>query len=66
VVSPQNIHDIPTKIELLLNNNEKIKKQIQNVRSKTVFNVGKARKIGAKEIMKILENITTHQGSKAN
>jgi len=53
VVNPNHIKTIPQVIESLYNNTENLKKRISEIRSKTVFNIGKAGSIGATHITQI-------------
>ena len=55
VISPNEIENVPEKINSLLENSDKFRKQIRQVRSKTVFNIGGSAVVGAKHIAKIAD-----------
>ena len=55
VISPNQLGELPKKINSLLENLEKFRKRIHGVRLKTVFNIGRSRIIGAKHIVKIAD-----------
>ena len=55
VISPNQLGELPKKINSLLENVEKFRKQIHEVCLRTVFNVGRSRIIGAKYIVKIAD-----------
>ena len=55
VISPNEIKNVPEKINSLLENSDKFRKQIRKVRSKTVFNIGESAVVGAKHIAKIAD-----------
>ena len=55
VISPNQLDELPNKINSLLENVEKFRKQIHEVCLRTVFNVGRSRIIGAKHIVKIAD-----------
>ena len=55
VISPNQLSELPNKINSLLENVEKFRKQIHEVCLRTVFNVGRSRIIGAKHIVKIAD-----------
>ena len=46
---------MPEKINSLLENLDKFRKQITQVRSETVFNIGRSAVVGAKHIAKIAD-----------
>jgi YidC/Oxa1 family membrane protein insertase len=54
VISPDKLKEIP-KIIKESNQNDERKKEIKNIRSDTVYNVGKSAKIGAEVIEKLLK-----------
>ncbi len=56
VISPNEIENVPEKINSLFENSDKFRKQIRQVRSKTVFNIGGSAVVGAKHIAKLLTN----------
>ena len=47
--------EIPEKINSLFENTDKFRKQIREIRSKTVFNIGESATVGAKYILKIVD-----------
>jgi len=53
--SPDNLEKIPEKLDYLYKNLESFKKQIIQIRSQTVFNLGKSGEIGAKFIAQIAD-----------
>jgi|TARA_Y100001949_G_scaffold172335_1_gene176176 YidC/Oxa1 family membrane protein insertase len=55
VISPDQLDNISEKINSLLENLDKFKKQIKEIRSKTVYNIGRSRIVGAKHIVKIAD-----------
>ena len=55
VISPNQLDELPKKINSLFENLEKFRKRIREVRLKTVFNIGRSRIIGAKHIVKIAD-----------
>lgn len=55
VIPPIQLHVIPEKIKSLLQNFNDLKKQIQEIREQTVFNIGNAGKVGAIHLLQILE-----------
>ncbi len=54
VINPENLNDIP-KILTKIDNGSRAE-EIRQIRSQTVFNIGKSAKIGAEYIVKILNN----------
>ena len=55
VISSNELEEIPEKINSLFENTGKFRKQIREIRSKTVFNIGKSAIVGAKYIVKIVD-----------
>ena len=55
VISPDQLDELPNKINSLLENLEKFRKRIHEVRLRTVFNIGRSKIIGAKHIAKIAD-----------
>ena len=55
IISPNELEKVPEKINSLFENLDKFRKQIREIRSKTVFNIGKSGIIGAKHIIKIVD-----------
>jgi len=55
IISTNELEKIPEKINYLLENLDKFRKQIREVRSKTVFNIGKSAIMGAKYIANIAD-----------
>ena len=55
VISPDQLDNISEKINSMLENLDKFKKQIKEIRSKTVYNIGRSRIVGAKHIVKIAD-----------
>ena len=51
------IESIPKKIEELCNNTEVMRNQIRKAREDTVFNIGKSNKIGAEQIIELLNQL---------
>ena len=57
VIPIANIGSIPEKIEELLTNSEVIQKEIKKIREDTVFNIGESSKIGANNLIKLLNEL---------
>ena len=57
VIPIANIGSIPEKIEELRTNSEVIQKEIKKIREDTVFNIGESSKIGANNIIKLLNEL---------
>ena len=57
IISVENIELIPIKIEELLKKSDFWKSKIKKVKNEMIFNIHKSDKIGAKEIMKILNQL---------
>lgn len=55
ILSPDQLHKIQEKLEFLLQNQEYFKKQICEIRSDIIFNIGRSGEIGAKYIAKIAD-----------
>jgi len=55
VIPSNEIENVPEKINSLLENLDKFRKQITQVRSETVFNIGRSAVVGAKHIAKIAD-----------
>ena len=55
MISPNELEKIPEKIYSLLENLDEFSKQIIEIRSKTVFNIGKSAIVGGKHIAKIAD-----------
>jgi len=55
VISSNELVEIPEKINSLFENTDKFRKQIREIRSKTVFNIGESATVGAKYILKIVD-----------
>jgi len=59
VISPNNLENIPALIKDLDKNDQKIKEQIIEIRSKTVYNIGESAKVGAKYIQQLNEELSS-------
>jgi len=57
ITSPLDIESIPRSIEELCKKSEIIKEQIKKLRDDTIFNIGKSDKVGAEEIIKLLNQL---------
>jgi len=57
IISPSDIESIPKSIEELSKKSEIIKEQIKKIRDDTIFNIGKSDKIGAEQIIKLLNQL---------
>tara|TARA_B100001142_G_scaffold55296_2_gene53771 strand:+ start:4375 stop:5532 length:1158 start_codon:yes stop_codon:yes gene_type:complete len=57
VICKSDIESIPKKIEELCNNTEVMRNQIRKAREDTVFNIGKSNKIGAEQIIELLNQL---------
>ena len=55
VISPNELESLPKTIELTYENIDNFKTKIQEIRDKTVFNLGESGMKGAQEIVKILD-----------
>lgn len=56
IISPNDLEIIPKTIDVLCKNLDSFKEQIRNIREKTVFNIGKSGKIGAEQIVQLLDD----------
>ena len=57
VISPNNLESIPKLIEGLDEYAQNINEQIKDVRSQTVYNIGKSAKIGAEYIQQLNDRL---------
>ena len=57
IISPSNIDSVPRRIEELCKKSKIIKEQIKKFRDDTIFNIGKSDKVGAEEIIKLLNQL---------
>ena len=64
IISKSDIESIPKKIEELCNELELVKKQIAKTREETVFNIGESTKIGARQIIELLNQLTNNKSHK--
>ena len=55
VISPSHLSQLRSKIELLCDNSEQFRKQIQKIRDELIFNIGESEKFGAKQINLLLK-----------
>ena len=55
VVSPDQLNTVPEKIESLCENHHDFKERIRQIRSRTVFNIGRSGAVGAKHIARIAD-----------
>ena len=55
VISPDDIDGISEKINEMVSQKNQIMTQIKNIREKWVYNLGETRKVGPREIMKLLK-----------
>jgi len=63
IVAPQELDEVPQKIDLLLQNQESFRQRMQQLRSKMVFNIGNSIQTGAKEIARLAdEKVAERQG----
>jgi len=58
VVSPKELEKIPELIEMSNDNNKNIQEKIKLLRSKTVFNIGKSKIIGANYIEELINKLS--------
>jgi len=56
-IRSSDINSIPRRIEELCKKSIIIKEQIKKVRDDTIFNIGKSVKVGAEEIIKLLNQL---------
>jgi YidC/Oxa1 family membrane protein insertase len=64
IVSPDNLDEIPQKIDQLLQGQEGFRRRMQELRSKMVFNIGNSVQAGAKEIARLADEIATQHHAK--
>jgi len=67
IISKSDIESIPKYIEKLCKESESMKEQIKKIREETIFNIGKSNKIGAEQIIEILNQLKDkHSQDKSN
>ncbi len=59
IVSPQQLDEVPQKIDGLLQNQENFRQRMQKLRSQMVFNIGNSIQAGAKEIARLADEKVT-------
>ena len=64
IVSPQNLDEVPQKIDQLLQGQESFRRRMQELRSQTVFNIGDSVQAGANEIARLADEIATQRHAK--
>ncbi len=55
IVSPQNLHEVPGRIALLLEKQDDFRHRMGNLRSQMVFNIGSSIEAGAREIARLAD-----------
>jgi CDP-glycerol glycerophosphotransferase (TagB/SpsB family) len=64
IVAPQNLDEIPQKIDHLLQGQESFRRRMQGLRSEMVFNIGNSVQAGANEIARLADEIATKRRAK--
>ena len=64
IVSPQNLDEIPQKIDQLLQDQENFRQRMQKLRSQMVFNIGDSIQLGAGEIVRLADAKVTERQAK--
>jgi len=64
VVAPENLDEIPQKIDQLLQGQESFRRRMQELRSEMVFNIGDSVQAGAKEIARLADEVATQRRPK--
>ena len=64
IVSPDNLDEVPQKIDQLLQGQEAFRRRMQELRSKMVFNIGNSIQGGAKEIARLADEIAAKRLAK--
>ncbi len=64
IVSPQNLDEVPQKIDQLLQGQESFRRRMQELRSQMVFNIGNSVQAGANEIARLADEIATQRRAK--
>lgn len=64
IVSPDNLDEVPQKIDQLLQGQEGFRRRMQELRSKMVFNIGNSIQAGAKEIARLADEIAAQNRTK--
>jgi len=64
IVSPQNLDEIPQKIDQLLQDQGNFRQRMQKLRSQMVFNIGDSVQLGAAEIARLADEKATERQAK--
>ena len=64
IVSPENLDEVPQKIDELLQGQESFRRRMQELRSQMVFNIGDSIQAGAKEIARLADEIAKQRHAK--
>jgi len=64
IVSPQNLQEVPQKIDQLLQGQESFRQRMQKLRFQMVFNIGNSIQAGASEIARLAEEKATERNTK--
>mgnify|MGYP000010259486 FL=1 len=64
VVAPENLDEIPQKIDQLLQGQESFRRRMQGLRSEMVFNIGDSVQAGAKEIARLADEVAAQRRPK--
>lgn len=64
IISPQNLDEVPQKIDQLLQGQESFRQRMQKLRSQMVFNIGNSVQAGASEIVRLADEIATQRRAK--
>jgi YidC/Oxa1 family membrane protein insertase len=64
IVSPENLDEIPEKIDQLLQGQESFRRRMQELRSEMVFNIGDSIQAGANEIARLADEIASKRDAK--
>jgi YidC/Oxa1 family membrane protein insertase len=64
IVSPDNLDEVPQKIDELLQGQEGFRRRMQELRSKMVFNIGNSIQAGANEIARLADEVAAQRIAK--
>jgi len=64
IVAPENLDELPQKIDKLLQGQESFRRRMQELRSEMVFNIGDSVQAGANEIARLADEIAAQRRAK--
>lgn len=64
IVAPENLDELPQKIDKLLQGQESFRRRMQELRSEMVFNIGDSVQAGANEIARLADEIAAQRRTK--